>query len=377
MRKIITEHLISLLLVGGLFATLIFHIHQLKQVEFLRQDAELETLIQLDFMDLGDPLHKALLRETLNTFRPDAMAQNDSLLRALEAYRAEQITSIQRQRRIQTITTPGKFSQLLRMYIQFIAAYIIVIFMTYYSVQTLGVLRFARYRQRHPGYIALLWQHLTASPFPLKGDALAVYLRKFSILLIKASGVAVAYVILFSPAYVIAYVFKTRVATDSFLFLVVLGVISNGLLITYAQKFYTFLLSESRRGYVETAIVKNLNNNYHFHTPNGLRLKDIFRWNKRFEGHVLEHIYENAHYQYLATIKEQASFVITGLVIIEMALNIQGHLCYELLQNLLFKQYDIALVIILGIFIVVKLTEIATDFQIYQVNRKYTNNNQL
>ncbi len=376
MKKIITEHLLSLLLVGGLFVILIFQFHHSTQVAFSRQDAQLEALNRLEFLDLSDPLHKALLRETLNTFRPDALAQNDSLLRALEAYRAEQITAIQRQRRIQTISTPGKFSQLLIIYLQFIAAYIIVIFLTYYGVQTLGVLRFARYRQRHPGYIALLWQHIIENPFPKSGEAMVAYFRKAIALMFKALGVAIVYAILFSPAYVVAYAFKTRVDTDSFLFLVVLGVISNGLLITYAQKFYTFLLSESRKGYVETAIVKNLNNNYHFNAADGLRLKDVFRWKKRFDGHVLDHIYENAHYQYLATVKEQASFVITGLVIIEMALNIQGHLCYELLQNLLYKQYDIALAIILGIFVVVKVTELATDYHIYRENRKYANDTQ-
>ncbi len=69
----------------------------------------------------------------------------------------------------------------------------------------------------------------------------------------------------------------------------------------------------------------------------------------------------NARYQFLTTLKEHASFLITGLIIIEMALNIQGHLGYELMQNILYKQYDVVLSIILGMFLLVKSTEIVVD----------------
>jgi ABC-type dipeptide/oligopeptide/nickel transport system permease component len=81
----------------------------------------------------------------------------------------------------------------------------------------------------------------------------------------------------------------------------------------------------------------------------------------------------NARFQFLVTLKEHASFLITGLVIIEMALNIQGHLGYELLQNILYKQYDVVLSIILGIFLVVKVTEITVDAWFHHQSRKYEN----
>jgi hypothetical protein len=70
----------------------------------------------------------------------------------------------------------------------------------------------------------------------------------------------------------------------------------------------------------------------------------------------------NARYQYISTVKEQAAFLVTGLIIIEMALNIQGYFSYELLKQLLYKNYDIVIVIILGIFYVVKGTEILIDY---------------
>ena len=155
--------------------------------------------------------------------------------------------------------------------------------------------------------------------------------------------------------------------------MVLLGIVSNGLLIMYTNKFYAFLVAESRKGYVETAIVKNLKNSYQTHTSDGISNNEIFRLVKRFDGHVFGHIFKNARFQYLSTIKEQASFLITGLIIIEMALNIHGHLNYEMLRQILYKNYDIVIVIVLGIFYTVKLTEIMTDYIKHKESLKYEN----
>jgi len=45
-----------------------------------------------------------------------------------------------------------------------------------------------------------------------------------------------------------------------------------------------------------------------------------------------------------------------------MALNIHGHLSYELLRQLLYKNYDVVIIILGGIFYLVKGTEIFTDW---------------
>jgi hypothetical protein len=179
--------------------------------------------------------------------------------------------------------------------------------------------------------------------------------------------------VLFSPAYVISYALKTEINTDTIFFLVLLAALSNGLLVTYAHKFYTFLVAESRKGYVDTATVKNLHTGYGLNVPGGISRRAVFRVRKRFAGHVLEHIFRNARSQYLLTLKEQASFLITGLVIIEMALNIHGYLNYELLRQILYKNYDIVMAIMLIIFITVKLTEIAADVLAHREAKKYAN----
>ncbi|MCX7726542.1 MAG: hypothetical protein N2053_06805, partial [Chitinispirillaceae bacterium] len=99
----------------------------------------------------------------------------------------------------------------------------------------------------------------------------------------------------------------------------------------------------------------------------------ILRPIKRFKGHIFDHIFSNARVQYLSTIKEQAAFLITGLIIIEMALNIHGHLTYELLRQLLYKNYPVVIIIILLVFYTVKATEIFTDIVIYKENKRYEN----
>jgi uncharacterized membrane protein len=56
-----------------------------------------------------------------------------------------------------------------------------------------------------------------------------------------------------------------------------------------------------------------------------------------------------------------------------MALNIQGHLCYELMQNILYKNFSAVLIIIFGVFLIVKLTEIFIDHLVSVQRRKIDN----
>jgi hypothetical protein len=183
----------------------------------------------------------------------------------------------------------------------------------------------------------------------------------------------VLFLALFSPAYVVAYSLKSTFDTDSILFMIVLGVVSNGLLVTYANKFFTLLVHESRKGYVETAIVKNLNATYGWRTATGISLRSLLAPRKAFPGHVLHHLFLNARYQYIPTMKEHASFLISGLIIIEMALNIQGHISYELLQQMLYRHYDVAIIIMAGIFLLVKATEVIVDAWSFAESRRVDN----
>jgi hypothetical protein len=235
------------------------------------------------------------------------------------------------------------------MVIRFVLVYIAVMLLTYYGAQTLALFRFVQRKQA-----------ITSDRSPARRFGAAVFRTVMSFLL-------------FAPGYVIVYSLKSVVDTSSVLVMILLGVVSNGVLVNYSNKFYTLLVNESRRGYVETAIVKNVHSSYQWNVPDGLRLRWMFRLRKKFPGHMLEHIVHNARYQYRATLKEQAAFVITGLVIIEMALNIQGHLCYELLQAILFKQYDTVLGIMFAVFSLVKVTDLAVDTWIWKTESHLSN----
>ncbi|MCB0298507.1 MAG: hypothetical protein KDE52_00540, partial [Calditrichaeota bacterium] len=122
MKKNLIEHILSLVIVSAIFIALIVHFNTTAQQQQAKSDAVLEEYLQLDFLELSNPLHKSLLRETLNTYFPNQTAKNDSLVRAIDSYRAEQITSMQRQRRAKGITSPGKMGDLFGMYLQFILA---------------------------------------------------------------------------------------------------------------------------------------------------------------------------------------------------------------------------------------------------------------
>jgi len=56
-----------------------------------------------------------------------------------------------------------------------------------------------------------------------------------------------------------------------------------------------------------------------------------------------------------------------------MALNIHGHLCYEMLRQMLYENNDIVIAIVLAIFLTVKLTEVATDVMVHREAGKYAN----
>lgn len=305
------------------------------------------------FADLSNPFQKALFNDVVNIFYPGQYDKNSAQVTALADAQEKAFHDKLQNSSVKEHLSWQKWLQISGMYIKFIIVYVIVMLLTYYGVQTLGVWRFCRKKG-----------HNSQSQRSVTGD-----LMKWS----KRIGLGIASFILFCPAYVIAYSLRTELNTDTVFFMILLCVISNGLLMVYSNKFYAFLVAESRKGYVETALAKNLKNSYAHNTFDGISYKALLKPFKRFDGHVFDHIFCNAKGQYLSTIKEQASFLITGMVITEMALNLHGYLSYELLRQMLYGNADIVIVMVLGIFYLVKATEIFTDFLVYKEERKYEN----
>jgi len=353
MKPKLIEHTLSIAFVSAILLALLFFARSAVNTVAEHEQSRLNAYGNLDFVDFKDPFHKALLKDVMNIYYPDQYDTNAVIVGSILASREHEFENRLQKSYLEEKLSPQKFLQLLGMYVKFLIVYIIVMCLTYYGVQTLAVVRFIKKKQR-----GQLLRAQRATRTTIAGRFKRI---------MGAIGKTAAYFVLFSPAYVIAYSIRTEFNTDTVVFMALLGVVSNGLLITYMNKFYAFLVAESRKGYVETAVVKNLNNSY------GISYKDILRPAKRFSGHVFDHVFKNARRQYLSTIKEQASFLITGLIIIEMALNIHGHLSYELLRQLLYKNYDIVIVIVLGIFYTVKGTEIFVDWLMNKEEKKIEN----
>jgi len=369
MKIHLAEHLLTILLVTGAFVILVLAVSGREAEERAVHVRNLEPYLHLDGVDLGDPLDRALFRETLRIFHPGRAAGNDSLAEAIEAYRQEQFAG-------QIYKTGGeerglsgrRLRSLGGMYGQFILVYLVVILITYRAAQSLAIFRYVKMKQGRSSYLRQLAGHSRGF------TRLTVRWFLASLALVfKALAKGVAYAVLFTPAYVIAYALRSGVETDSLLFMVVLGVVSNGLLIGVTNRFFAFLTAEGRKGYVQTAVVKNLDASYEWGDRPGVSLRSVLRPAGLVPAHVFRHIFLNARFQFIPTVKEHASFLITGLIIIEMALNIQGHLGYELLRTILYRQYDVAVAIVLGIFLIVKTTEIVVDLWFHRETRKYEN----
>lgn len=351
MKQKLLEHLLSIAFVSIVLLAVLVVVRMGAQEAHKQETGRAQEYGDLSFVDFDDSFHKALLRDVVNIYYPGQFEKNNATVEKILALRESEFSKKLQKSFVEETLSWKKLGQLFFMYLKFILVYAVVMLLTYYGVQTLAVWRFCRKKQ--------------LAPSKTLGS---IVLRVFA-----AIGKTAAYFVLFSPAYVIAYSIRTEFNTDTIIFMAILGVVSNGLLVTYANKFYAFLVAESRKGYVETALVKNLNSSYSSHGPGGISTGAILKPGKRFDGHVLGHIFSNARYQYLPTIKEQASFLITGLIIIEMALNIHGHLSYEMLRQMLYKNYDIVIVIILGIFYTVKGTEIVVDAMANRAEKRIEN----
>lgn len=361
------DHIISFFLVNIILITLIVYFNNNQKKTVQSQNGEVEKWLDLEWLDFDNPMHRAILEESLNIFEPWQEEKHAGLILNIELYRQQQVLKASGKSNRQISLSLEQFRSLFWMYLNFILVYLITLILTWYGVQTLGVYRFIRLKQKRQAYFIEMYICLK------NGKQFWHNFKPALFLFVKGVVKGFAYMVLFSPAYVLAYSFRTKFDTDMLIFMVLLGVVSNAILITYTHKFYTFLVSESRKGYVQTAIVKNMFNSYKVDVEDGISRTKIIAWKKLFPGHVFGHIYQNARFQYLSTIKEQASFLITGLIIIEMALNIQDHLSYELLQNILYKNFAVVTVIVLGIYYIVKATELFVDWMIEKEDKLYNN----
>jgi hypothetical protein len=371
LRKKLFAHGASLLLVAVVFGIAIL-VMDARRTAKGQIDLGVQHYLDLHDVDLGDPVDRTLLRESLGVFYPAQNSRSDSLMAAIDDLRQLQFAdpAYKSGNQLQGLT-PALISRILGMYAQFLAVYLVVLIVIYFFAERIGVYRFVKMKQHQESYLAQFVEGVRRFRYSAERTSNWVAGRTLTLFLMKAMGKGVLLALLFSPAYVIAYAMKTTIDTSSLFFMALLGVLSNGVLIHTANRFFTFLVAESHKGYVQTAIVKNLSTSYEWDTPDGISRRSLLNVSRGFPLHVFQHIFINARFQFIPALKEHASFLVTGLIIIEMALNIQGHLCYELLQQVLYRQYDVVCFIVFTIFFTVKATEIAVDIWHERAKRRY------
>ncbi|RMH60262.1 MAG: hypothetical protein D6677_14065 [Calditrichaeota bacterium] len=361
MTKPWARHLISLALVS---LVLISVAVLLDKATVNTLPADVKAWLELPYLDWQRESDRALVKEMLDYYQPDRSSAHKDFV--------EKLTRIDRRKRQELARgipqivgiNPATLHHLWDMYIRFILIYAASFLISYYGAVTLGLWKFIREAREE---IAKPFSFLTLLRRREKDLLLwKMTLRQAG----RRMAKAVVYMLFFSPAYVIAYSFKSRFDTDMFLFVMLLGVISNGMLITYTQKFYTFLRQEKEKGYVALARVKGLSDDFRFNTEKGIALKNLLHWRKKFPGHLLDVIYENARYPFLRSLREMAAYLISSLVITEMALNVQGHLSYGMLQYVYYGDYAPVVLIVLGLFWLVKITEMIVDGLACRMDRR-------
>ena len=362
----ILEHLSAVLVVGLALVIVSALMRRNEASSGPHTDPLIEKYLAIDSLDLSKPLDRALLRDVLALFPPPGVRDVDSLMHAVEDARLARFTDPTRKAGgARAVLTWETGVGLLPMYAVFLAVFFTVMVLTYFAARGLAVWKFIVWKQGRASYLRRFLAAIESRGFP---GAIAR-----ADLLVKSLVRGFVSLLLFSPAYVIAYSFRTSLDTESILFLIPLAVISNGVLINHANQLYALLVAESRKGYVQTAIVKGLAASYEWNARGGLRRIAFLLPVRGSRGHVFRDIYRNARLQFIPSLKEHAAFVVTGIVIIEMALNIKGHLCYALLQHMLFREFDIAIAIVFAIFVTVKLTETLVDMWHAVESRKYDN----
>ncbi len=250
---------------------------------------------------------------------------------------------------------------------RFIFLFTILSILIFYLSKTLALQKILFLTEKH--YFSLeniTWQIEKFRQFPTSSKV-----KRNAQLFFKLLLKLITLVVLFSPVYVIGYSINLKGEQISIVMAVFLGLISNGLLITSTNSFYQFLQSESKKGYVKTAKLKNLKNM--FENDENLNWKKLFALKKVFPNNTLNQIYINADLHFTTNFKNFSRLIITSLVIIELTLNIQSGFFYLMLKSVLFGNYKILAIVIYLTFLVVKLSDIVIEFISIRKNMKYEN----
>ncbi len=365
MKSRTLEHGLSIALVGAIFIAVLSWHNSWQAREEAARDEAVRPYLALDSVDYADAYHRQLFRETVSAFYPARTGLGDSLLASIDSRRMEKFTRSEFKSGVARTLSLDDIWRLGGMYLQFIAVFLCALVLTSAGGRGLAIYRFVESKQGAG----------TSGVRIVRNLLLAGSRSPFRFLLALLNGLVLLLVVfvLYSPAYVVAYALKGRMDLNSVIFLLLLAVLTNGALVNYAARYALLLGAASREGFVDTAVAKSLSTEWAWKVPNGIPFRALLFPRREAPGHIFHHIALQAEFQHRSSLKEHAAFLITGLIIIEMALNIQGHLGYDLLQNILYRRYDIVAAILFGMFLLVKVTALVIDIRSDREQRKYAN----
>jgi hypothetical protein len=328
------------------------------------------ALFQKSGLDINSSYDRQIFEDGVSNVLKENPAEKAELITSINKFTEEKYTNKElktgnRKETLSFSTLPG----ILWKFLKFLFLFFLVEISIFYFSERLALIKFYLVKEKKNSFVGKIYQTIRErKDFYVKEklDWLKIFL-----LLIGMLVRFVGYLVLFSPVYVIAYVLKFNSENFTFIWGILFGIFTNGVLIAGVNKFYHLLITESKRGYVETAMVKNVPL---FPKAEWRKLLKILLLKKGDFGEtIVTQIFASAHLQFVPSFKEVSRFVITGLIIIGMALNIQSGVFYQMLRSFLFAEYDILFFILFLIFTTVKFVDTAIDLYAVRESGKYEN----
>ncbi|NUQ80969.1 MAG: hypothetical protein HUU10_05090 [Bacteroidetes bacterium] len=336
MASITFRHLGSLLVVSIVFFFIGMALQPLRTVNTSKPDPTIARWLSVPGIDWQDPLHQAIVADLIEAANPDS--DGEMVVRSIRRYQSDQLARGLAENRQQAGLVFHDPFNALRQFSEFTLLYAIVLIFSVFGAQTIGTYRFLLFIRK---------EEQESEGWHDAGRTLLLF-------------------VLFSPGFLVAYSLKAFWTADSWPVLVALGLLTNGSLALYSQKFLNLLLTNHHHGFIQMARVRGVNENFSPGKPDGVPWRVILSWKKSCPGHLLHHSMLNARLDYGPTAREQAAFTVTCLIILEMALNIQGRFGYELLRQVLFRNLPDVLIMMASLFLLVRATEWVVDVQRYR-----------
>ena len=255
-------------------------------------------------------------------------------------------------------------TKLLKQFLVFSIYFFLILFFLYHLIERFAWLRFLLKRNSFYNNPKSQWERVFSG---LKKKEII----KSVIMMLKLITVTItkyfSYFILLSPSFIIAYMFRFSLFTDNIFIFIFLVIFTNGILFSYLDKYYQLIEGEINKEYVILAKIKGLNSKLNMNLM--AIFSYLFKRHLYFDGHILNHVHLNIKKTHLLNLKELSVFLVSSMLITEMSLNIQEHFSYELLKQLLAENFHIVILMIFLIYLLIKFTEIISDYLYY---KKYT-----